>query len=299
MRTTVLAWVLLMTVTATVFAEKTNELTVLQGAQEKQQLSLLAQYGTALETILADLKKKGDLDGVLLVQGEQKRFAEEKTIPAIKDAKDSFRAATEAYYQSTAALLGQYIKTLDGLTRREVAADRIEEAKAVRAEKDKADFMLADIQTKLPGKATIAKDGTGASTKPGFQRSVFKPKTYVDEARGFAGNPVESHNIYTFNIEQVGRRARLRFWAGGDMYPDTFGSVTLTPPGKEEEAAIYAWKTKDFKILADKAASYKDLKPITVDVSKLVKEAGVYSIKFKYTSGHGALVIMRLELDID
>ena len=60
-----------------------------------------------------------------------------------------------------------------------------------------------------------------------------------------------------------------------------------------------SFQTKDFKILADNAASYKALKPITVDVSKQVKEAGIYSIKFKYTNGHGALVIMRVELEID
>ena len=299
MRTIALAWVLVMTITATGSAENTNELTVLRGAQEKQQQSVLGQYGKALDTIMADLKKKGDLDGVLVLQTEQKRFAEEKTVPAPQDAKDSFRAATEAYCQSIVASLGQYTKALDGLTKKEVAADRIEEAKVIRAEKDKVDFMLADMRTKLPAKASIARDGTGASGKPVSSQSVFRPKTYVDEARGFTGNPVESHNVYTFSVEQVGRRARLRFWAGGDMYPDTFGTVTLTPPGKEEGVVVYTWKTKDFKILADNAASYKALKPITVDVSKQVKEAGGYSITFKYTNGHGALVIMRVELEID
>ena len=50
-------------------------------------------------------------------------------------------------------LLGQYVKTLDALIKKEVAADRIEEAKVIKKEREKIAFLLADLQTKAPMKA--------------------------------------------------------------------------------------------------------------------------------------------------
>ena len=57
----------------------------------------------------------------------------------------------------------------------------------------------------------------------------FGPKTYTNETRGFAGNPVSTHNTYTFDVAKVGQRAKLRFWASGDIGTATFGMVMLTP----------------------------------------------------------------------
>jgi hypothetical protein len=146
-----------MAVAATATAQQTNTLDTCQQTYEKRQQSILAQYGKTLDTVMADLKKKGDLDNLLILQAEGKRFDAEKTVPAPNDAMDSFRPATEAYYQTMVALLEQYTKVLDGLIKKEVVADRIEEAKAVKTEKDKASLLLADMQSKLPVKDVVAK----------------------------------------------------------------------------------------------------------------------------------------------
>jgi hypothetical protein len=124
---------------------------------------------------MADLKKKGDLDNVLILQDEEKRFDAEKTVPVPKYAKDPFRPASDAYYRAMATLLAQYADALDGLIKKEVAADRIEEAKVIKREKDKADFMLADTPIKLPVKAAAGIPDTNQQATPQqAQRSVFE-----------------------------------------------------------------------------------------------------------------------------
>ncbi|MCX7007394.1 MAG: hypothetical protein NTY53_09130 [Kiritimatiellaeota bacterium] len=123
----------------------------------------------------------------------------------------------------------------------------------------------------------------------------FRPKTYVDETRGATGIGVV-HTV-TFNVEQVRQAARLTFWASGAIGLDTYGRVTLTAQGQEAQL-IYNWKPKDFKKPASAANTYKDLKSITCDISKLVKKPGPYEVTFKWTNGAIGLHILRVELDI-
>ena len=145
-----------MIVTAgTAIAQQTNTLGTYLQAYKKQQQSILSQYGKALDIAMTDVKKKGDLEAVLILQAEQKRFDAEKNVLAPKDAKESFLSASEVYYRSMVTLLGQYVKTLDDLIKKEVAADRIEDAKVVKAEKNKASLLLTDMQSKLPLKAEV------------------------------------------------------------------------------------------------------------------------------------------------
>lgn len=289
--------VMVMAVAATVTAQEMNTLDTYRQSYERQQQSVLTQYCKALDSAMTDLKKQGDLDNVLILQTEQKRFDAEKTVPTPADAKDPFRPAAEAYYQAMVAWMKKYVTVLDALIKKEVAADRIEEAKAVKVEKDRASFVLADMQTKLPVKAEVTKPMTEKPEKPVPSPSAFKPKTYVDETRGFAGNPVESHNIYTFHVEQVGQQAKLKFWASGDIGTKTFGTVTVTPPGGDGHIA-YKWQPKDFKVAANTVASYEKLRAITCNISKVVKEPGPYEVAFKWANGGIGLVILRVELEI-
>ena len=101
-----------------VVAQQSNQLDVLKQSYEKQEQAALVQYGKALDGVMADLKKKGDLDNVLLLQSEEKRFEGEKTVPTPKDAKDAFRPAVESYHKAMATLLGKYVSALDGLIKK-------------------------------------------------------------------------------------------------------------------------------------------------------------------------------------
>jgi hypothetical protein len=164
MKTLIASIVILVGVSAV--AQQTNTLDSLRQSYETKQRFILAQYGKGLDTTMADVKKKGDLDSVLILQAEQQRFGAEKTVPDPKDAKPQFSLASQAYYQAMVALLGQYAASLDTLIKKEVTADRIEQAKVVKTEKDKIDFMLADMQTKSHAKSLAPTPQSASSRSP-------------------------------------------------------------------------------------------------------------------------------------
>ena len=288
--------ILVMTVAATAIAQQTNTLDTLRHTYESRQQSFLIQYGKALDAAMADLKRRGDLDNVLILQEEQKRFDAYKTVPAPTDAKDSFRPVTEAYFQAMVTMQGQYVTALDRLVKKETAADRIAEAQMVKAEKDKASFVLADMQTKLSMKAVVEKPKTEELEKPVSSPSAYRPKTYVDETKGFAGIGPKG-NIYTFQVESVGKKATFRFWASGDISTDTSGQVLLTGPDAQEQI-IRQWKPSDFRVAANSVSSYKKLKPISCDISAYVKQAGEYQITFRWGGSPAGLSILRVELEL-
>jgi hypothetical protein len=145
-------------------AQQASTLNTYRQTYLKQEQVCLIQYEKALDVTMDDFKRKGDLDNLLILQSERKRFHEQKTVPTQADAKDAFRPATEVYVQSMVTLLGKYIKALDTLIKEETAADRIEEAKAVKVEKDMASSMLADMKAKIPVKA-VAEQAAPAQDK--------------------------------------------------------------------------------------------------------------------------------------
>lgn len=139
-----------------IVADDTNALSALQQSFQKQEQALLARYDTSLGSIMAEAKKNGDLDAYVAVEAERKRFEEEKTIPSLTDANTTFLTAAGSYYKARAGVLKQYVASLDGLVKSEVQAGRIDSAKEAKIERDKIDFLLADVQTKLPAKTVVA-----------------------------------------------------------------------------------------------------------------------------------------------
>jgi|GEM_PF-2937551 len=122
---------------------------------EQKQQALVAQYGKALDAELLDLKKKGDLDNYLLLEAEKKRLDAEKTAPALAEAKEPYRSATVAYSQSLANLQEQYIKALDEFIKKNLIANRIEDARTAKAAKDEVVALLAGLREVLPAPPSI------------------------------------------------------------------------------------------------------------------------------------------------
>lgn len=205
-----------------VMAGDTNALETLRQSFQKQEQALQDGYGKALASIMADLKKKGDLENVLILQDEQKRFDEEKTVPSLSAAKDSFRSATETYYKSMVVSLGQYRKVLDELIKQKVTADRIDEAKVVKAEKDKVEFMLADMQTQLPPPAV--KKGSEPNDTPTPQNTGSR-KIDIKSATYGAGNQrVDVKRILLHNIKD----GTLEVQVGNTLFGDAAPGVPKT-----------------------------------------------------------------------
>jgi len=149
---TITTAIMIALMTTLAIAQQTNVLDTVRQSFEMQQQAISAQYGKKLGAIMDDAKRAGDLDKLLMIQDEQKRFNTEKTVPLPADAKDVFLPASKAYYRTMADLLTRYVSTLDQLIKEQVRASKIEEAKALKAEKDSVSVLLADMQTKLPEK---------------------------------------------------------------------------------------------------------------------------------------------------
>ncbi|MEI6217859.1 MAG: C-type lectin domain-containing protein [bacterium] len=137
-------------------AQQPNALTSLQKSFQQQEKTVLDGYGQSLDAIMAERQKNGDLDSCIVIRAEKKRFEAEKTVPSLSDVNATFKAAAANYYKARAGILKQYIGSLDALVKAEVQADRIESAKAVKEEKEKIDFILADLGVQFK---TVAKKG--------------------------------------------------------------------------------------------------------------------------------------------
>jgi hypothetical protein len=143
----------MMLLVTTAMGQQKSTLELMQQAYQAKQQTLLSQYSKGLDTTLADLKNKGDLDNFLIVEAEKKRFEKEMVVPAPSNTKDSFRPVTLAHYRALAVLQEQYSKALDGLIKKEVIAGRIEEAKVLKAEQDKISTSLSEILKIVPASA--------------------------------------------------------------------------------------------------------------------------------------------------
>ena len=148
--TLTLALAALVIVPASSFSAQTNTLESIQQAFEQASQDALTRYGQSLDSAMQSLKKSGDLDTYLVVEAEKKRFDVEKTVPTPTTAVKPISDAAATYYRGMAQLLRQYGTGLDGLIKRLMVQDKIDDAKAAKAEKDKAEFMLADTESKLP-----------------------------------------------------------------------------------------------------------------------------------------------------
>jgi hypothetical protein len=141
----------------------------------------VTRYGENLETVMAHLKGKGDLDTYLVVEQEKLRFDTEKTIPKISgDLRREFIDKAVTVYnetvaeaelkgeQRTAQIGDKYVAALKSLMQKLMVADDIEAAKIVRAELNTAEFIVADAQTRIPAEVApnvvrnewISKDAT-------------------------------------------------------------------------------------------------------------------------------------------
>lgn len=130
----------------TAYEAKRTELTAARTATVDK---ALAAYKAELGTLLANVKQQGNLDYVLAIEAERKRLAEGGGAPlepagkgfahlrriqwAARQAEDK---ADAELAEQAGKLRQQYVAALEKLEKDLVAANRIEEAKAVRAERE-------------------------------------------------------------------------------------------------------------------------------------------------------------------
>jgi hypothetical protein len=140
---------------------------------------LHATYARALDKALAVLKKKGDPDAVLQALTEKRRFEEEKTVPAeangalpplLQDVRASYRRAVGKVDAETAQAVARttssYIAALDRLMKSLTARGKLDLALNVKEEKERVDFILADMPVPQPPPIVPARATPTAQPKP-------------------------------------------------------------------------------------------------------------------------------------
>lgn len=123
---------------------------------------------------------------------------------------------------------------------------------------------------------------------------VKKQQVYTSSKVGSTGT-VNQGNIYVFNLQSIGKKTLLQYYASGDISTETAGEIFITSPS-EERNKIGEWKTNTFKKTTNSIKSYKELKPQLLNISSWVKTEGEYRIEFQYTNGVSMLKILRVSI---
>lgn len=120
---------------------------------ERQKLEAVSNYGAGLETLVKTLKLKGDLDNYLQAETEKKRFDKNRTVPSDSSVDGISRLIT-AYKDRNwtidadclkKATVQQrlYISQIDALIKGLMQADKMEEARDAKAERDRVSTIIA------------------------------------------------------------------------------------------------------------------------------------------------------------
>ncbi len=184
-------------------------------------------------------------------------------------------------------VMNKYLQELSSIE----ATASPDQLRYIKAEKTRIQTAITEVtaQHKLQKATEVAQQQM-------MLKKAHVPKTHISETFGIAGAPVfTKNNIYSFNLQEVGDKSKVVFYASGRKSTKTYGKVWLITPANER-FRIHKWSPHDFKRPLSEASSYKRLSPVTTDISKYVTMPGTYKIEFGYTDGIDALGIMRVEL---
>jgi len=140
-----------------------TEVQRIRNEHETELERLLDAYGSSLDTATATLRRGGDPDPVLKAISEKTRFEKERTVPKkptsglsprIQKVRNSYhdavKKAGEEQDKSAAETTRKYIAALDRLMRHYTNEDELDLAMNVKAEKKRAEFILADMESGAP-----------------------------------------------------------------------------------------------------------------------------------------------------
>jgi hypothetical protein len=158
--------------------------TQIEGTDHGKAQDALVAYGKGLDATLASIQKQGNLDALLLVQAEKRRFDSEKTVPDVTGeaeragidrlAGDYKKAVDYAHASRAKAMLAlnqRYEPLLVGLVKKLVQADEIEQATKVNEELKRIRSEIEGASAELRA-ATEARPSKGTAAAPGPKRGL-------------------------------------------------------------------------------------------------------------------------------
>jgi hypothetical protein len=131
-----------------------------EAAKARIESDALASYSNSLVAAMASLKQKGDLDTFLIVRKELERISVEKTIGSTNNPAAIINFNTAKFdaekSQKVQALTKQYVAYLEGLIKQAMLANKIDDAKRIKAELDRVKFEQADSESKSTNVTNMA-----------------------------------------------------------------------------------------------------------------------------------------------
>lgn len=130
-------------------------------AKSKIETACFQSYTNSLVALMGQLKQKGDLDGYLQVKAEKERLATEAVIESAltnvnRQVVEVVKKAIADRDTKLVSLMKSYVANLEAQLKQLMTADKIEEAKVVKAQIDKTKFELADLESKVPQMEPVA-----------------------------------------------------------------------------------------------------------------------------------------------
>lgn len=185
---------------------------------------VLDGYRHALTNFAEQIKTEGKLDEYLVTQKELARLNKESSVPdklppslppsvarLHQHCRDSMRRADVEAIRRSIRLTEKYIVHLKGIVKTLMSGDKIEEAKLTNAESKRADFILADLHSRLrPPKASPA--SRGVHNKDVGARRSPTPKSFQLIARirtGHRKNDGTGSPVYIIINEDDSLKRRL------------------------------------------------------------------------------------------
>ncbi len=205
------------------YAQPTSKLDELQVMYQESVAKLDGLQKEAYQKLLMDTatqaKDKGDLDGYLLVDAERKRFAHESTIPATNVLSEAqgklFEKIVQDHESRNIELHRRYVYALDGLIKRLMADDMIQEAIDVKRERERAVYMLSLLE---PGDSNLG-SAKGVGLKPaGRKMENIAKGAKVEVNRSAQAAFSDPEQVVDGDIRDVGKNGRF-YWFGGEGSP--------------------------------------------------------------------------------
>jgi len=230
-----------------------KQLREIEAVHGKAQSEALSAYGRALEVALADVKKRGDLEGLIALKDEMDRFAQQNTVPeASSPSPPASLGRVQAAYRSAAAaaidrmsrghaaMIDNYIRALDTLKKQHVAAERIEDALGVVRQIEKMEFILADLRSSIqsPKPAPVPRR---EDARPAFLKDAVLCYRFEGGTGGAVRNEIEGAGRATLH----GTTTRVRGKHGDGLQLDGKSGWVSFPVSSSldlrEAATLAAW----------------------------------------------------------
>ncbi len=230
-------------------------------------------------------------------QKELKKLEQGTELAVDKQYKKKISALKKRSVQNVHA---SYLKKLQKIEKELIVKSDLAGALVVQTERKrmtKVD-LTKPLETLAPvvSKPVSEKAAPASAAPQGWAWKTKDNQVQISTVRGVAGSSGnESNNVYTFQVAQA-NNAKLVFYGYGRKSNKSYGKVLLTKPSGSSEK-VANWSPGNLQGPKFKAVrSYADVKPVEVDISQAVTEAGAYQVKFQYTDGDEPLNIYRVEM---